>query len=167
MITEQLANVALVNDNPYNVFTRGRKGSLGLSDRQKICEILFFHYKCHKVQTDDCSLDSRIREMIETCKINSPAAAMRAPRELYPCLKSSAEQCGTTYFILQIIVATSSQGVFKNHLLKLTLANMMTSISSSCHLTKWTVAGFSTSVKLNPLFPWPPLSLQTAVCENC
>lgn len=146
-----VANVALAND-------------LGLSDRQKICEIMFFHYKCRKVQTDDCSLDSRIREMIETCKINSPAAATRAPRELYPSLTSSTEQRGTTYFILQIIVATSSQGVFKNQLLKLMLANMMTSISSSCHLTKWTVAGISTSVKLRPI-----VSMATIVtwCENC
>lgn len=136
MITEQLANVALANDSLYNVFIRGRKGGLGLSDRRKICEIIFFHYKCRKVQTDDCSLDSRIREMIETRKINSPAAATRAPRELHPCLTLSTEQRGTTYFILQIIVATSSQGVFKNQLLKLMLTNMMTSISSSCHLTK-------------------------------
>lgn len=109
MIIEQLANVALANDNLHNVFIRGKKGGLGLSDKRKRCEFLFLHYKCRKVQTDDCFLDSRMRLMIETCKINSPVAATRAPRELYPCLTSSTEQRGTSYFLLKIIVATSSQ----------------------------------------------------------
>lgn len=114
MIIEQLANVALANDNPYNVFIRGKKGGLGLSDKRKICEFLFFYYKCRKVQTDD-SLDSWMRPMIETCKINSPVAAMRAPRELYPSLTSSTEQRRTSYFILKIIIATSSQEMLTYH----------------------------------------------------
>lgn len=33
---EQLANVTLANDNPYNVFIRGEKGGLGLSDKGKM-----------------------------------------------------------------------------------------------------------------------------------
>lgn len=36
MIIEQLANVTLANDNPYNVFIRGKKGGLGLSDKGKM-----------------------------------------------------------------------------------------------------------------------------------
>lgn len=146
MVIEQLANVALGNDNPYNVFIRGKKGGLSLSDKRNICEFIFFRYKCCKVETDDCSLDSRMRLTIETCKINSPAAATGAPRIFYPCLTLSTDQRGTSNFILETIVATSSQETFKYQLLKLMPPNMMTSISSSCHLTKWIIAGFSASV---------------------
>lgn len=54
IITEQLANVALANDNPYNVFIRGKKGGLGKSEIIFFHYAVFFHYKCRKVQTDDC-----------------------------------------------------------------------------------------------------------------
>lgn len=83
MIIEQLANGALANDNLYNVFIRGRKGGLGLSDNRKISEFIFLQHQCCKAQADD-SLDSRMRLTIETCKINSSAAATRAPGMLYP-----------------------------------------------------------------------------------
>lgn len=52
-----------------------KKGSL--RDMRKICEFIYFHYKCSKWQRD-CSLDSWMRLTIETFKINNPAAATRA-----------------------------------------------------------------------------------------
>lgn len=36
MVIEQLANVALGNDNTYNVFIRGKKGGLSLSDKRNV-----------------------------------------------------------------------------------------------------------------------------------
>lgn len=41
MIIEQLANVALANDNPYIVFIRGKKGGLGLSDEKDMWISIF------------------------------------------------------------------------------------------------------------------------------
>lgn len=49
----------------------------------------------------------------------STAAAMRAPRELYPrhhVIITSNDQSGTNYLILKTIVANSSQETFKDQL---------------------------------------------------
>lgn len=84
---------------------------------KKIQESALFYFESTEVQMEDCCLDSRMR--LNVPNKESTAAAMRAPRELYPLhhvIITSSDQCETNYLLLKTIVANSSQETFKDQL---------------------------------------------------